>query len=452
MSGWYGVVNSGAINAANPATILALVIGASGNTDARAYSIAASTGYFFQIGSGATTSSKLRIVYRSPSKDLIGGETSSIVFENGVPHVAALRYTPGLFESFVDGKADLTLADTASGTTSGTLWASTNTLWRGSAATQNNTSVVLGLFWSRALSDAEIKSISQNPWQIFKPIPRRIFAPVSAGGTPTLYPSLYTNDQEFYAHTLSQSGGTQTLTPSLFTDSSTFYSHTLAPGAVTAAPGLYNNDQTFYSLTLTTSKTLAATRFDNDQTVFTPVVTQDGGPQYVAPNLFENTQSYFAHSVSVGQVQLYPLLLDNAQVFYAATVSSQAQTIARPSADTSNTGWTPSTGSDLYAMIDEVTPDDADYISTASAGSVCRLGLGAVADPGTSSGQVVSYRASSSTGNGLLVELMQGVTVIATWNHASLPATDTTYQQSLSAAECDAITDYTALSVRLTSL
>lgn len=187
VSGWYGVVNSGAINAANPATILALVIGASGNTDARAYSIAASTGYFFQIGSGATTSSKLRIVYRSPSKDLIGGETSSIVFENGVPHVAALRYTPGLLESFVDGKADLTLADTASGTTSGTLWASTNTLWRGSAATQNNTSVVLGLFWSRALSDAEIKSISQNPWQIFKPIPRRIFASApTAGGLYTL--------------------------------------------------------------------------------------------------------------------------------------------------------------------------------------------------------------------------------------------------------------------------
>lgn len=247
-------------------------------------------------------------------------------------------------------------------------------------------------------------------------------------------------------------GGAQTLSPSLYTNSSTFYSHTLAPGAVTVTPSLYNNDQTFYGLTLTTSKTLTATLYTNDQTFFGPVVTQDGGPQYVAPNLFENTQSYFAHTVSVGQVQLYPVLLDNAQAFYAATISSQAQTIARPGSDTSNTGWTPSTGSDLYAMLDEVTPNDADYISTTAAGSVCRLGLGAVADPGTSSGQVVSYRASSSTGNGLKVELMQGGTVIATWNHATLPATDTTYQQSLSAAECDAITDYTALSVRLTSL
>ena len=34
--------------------------------------------------------------------------------------------------------------------------------------------------WNRALSDAEIRSISQNPWQIFKPIARRLFVPVSA--------------------------------------------------------------------------------------------------------------------------------------------------------------------------------------------------------------------------------------------------------------------------------
>ena len=33
--------------------------------------------------------------------------------------------------------------------------------------------------WDRVLSDAEIKSLSTNPWQIFKPIPRRIFAPVA---------------------------------------------------------------------------------------------------------------------------------------------------------------------------------------------------------------------------------------------------------------------------------
>ena len=42
--------------------------------------------------------------------------------------------------------------------------------------------IPLSLMWNRALSDSEIRSISQKPWQIFKPIPRRIFAEVSAGG------------------------------------------------------------------------------------------------------------------------------------------------------------------------------------------------------------------------------------------------------------------------------
>lgn len=43
----------------------------------------------------------------------------------------------------------------------------------------------LALHWNRALSDAEIRSISANPWQIFKPIPRRLFVPVSSGGANT---------------------------------------------------------------------------------------------------------------------------------------------------------------------------------------------------------------------------------------------------------------------------
>jgi hypothetical protein len=42
--------------------------------------------------------------------------------------------------------------------------------------------VYLVVVWDRLLSEAEAKTVSENPWQIFKPIPRRIFVPVSAGG------------------------------------------------------------------------------------------------------------------------------------------------------------------------------------------------------------------------------------------------------------------------------
>ena len=57
-------------------------------------------------------------------------------------------------------------------------------------------SLNIGLVWNRALSNAEIKSISDNPWQIFRPIPRRISIPpipklpskVGIPGLPTILP------------------------------------------------------------------------------------------------------------------------------------------------------------------------------------------------------------------------------------------------------------------------
>ena len=39
------------------------------------------------------------------------------------------------------------------------------------------------LFWNRALSASEIKSLSDNPWQIFAPRETRLFVPVGGGGS-----------------------------------------------------------------------------------------------------------------------------------------------------------------------------------------------------------------------------------------------------------------------------
>ena len=110
----------------------------------------------------------------------------------------------------------------------------------------------------------------------------------------------------------------------------------------------------------------------------------------------------------------------------------------------------PSAGSVLYDMLDETTPDAADYIYATSS-STCKLALSSVTDPLTSSGQVVSYQAWSPAGDGLTVRFMQGAVQIAAWTHATLPTTATTYQQSLTAGECDAITDYADLFVQFES-
>jgi len=119
---------------------------------------------------------------------------------------------------------------------------------------------------------------------------------------------------------------------------------------------------------------------------------------------------------------------------------------SRPSADVSAGAWTASTGSDLYAMLDEAAADDADYITTAS-GSVCEVALAPLGDPAGNVGHIVRYRLSASAG-GITVRLRQGTTSIASWTHDPAPASPTTYEQTLSGAEADSITDYGALKLQ----
>jgi hypothetical protein len=121
---------------------------------------------------------------------------------------------------------------------------------------------------------------------------------------------------------------------------------------------------------------------------------------------------------------------------------------ARPDADITDGAWLPSTGSDLYSMLDEVTYDDTDYIYTASA-STCEIRLSDPTDPGTSNGQILRYRAKSEDTSTLVAKLMQGSTTIATRTHTSVPGTWTEYTMTLTSGECDAITDYTDLRVKL---
>lgn len=121
-------------------------------------------------------------------------------------------------------------------------------------------------------------------------------------------------------------------------------------------------------------------------------------------------------------------------------------TVARPSSDTSNSGWVPSSGVDLYAMLDETVPDPLDYIQATSVGAVCKMGLSTTAYPGTAN-QAVKYRASSSTGNSVIIRLKDGATTIRSATQALTPV-DTEYTITLTPGEIAAITSGT-LSVEL---
>ena len=51
----------------------------------------------------------------------------------------------------------------------------------GHASTASVNKQVLALVWLRALSATEMAAVSANPWQLFAPLPRRIWAPRAAG-------------------------------------------------------------------------------------------------------------------------------------------------------------------------------------------------------------------------------------------------------------------------------
>lgn len=89
---------------------------------------------------------------------------------------------------------------------------------------------------------------------------------------------------------------------------------------------------------------------------------------------------------------------------------SDARQIARPVSDVTPGAWTPSTGSDNFAVIDEAPASDADYTSTAS-NSLLRVGLAALSSPEAGE-QTVSFRANGSPAKKLIVRLIEGASTV----------------------------------------
>lgn len=116
-----------------------------------------------------------------------------------------------------------------------------------------------------------------------------------------------------------------------------------------------------------------------------------------------------------------------------------------PVADISQGAWEPSSGSDLFAMLDEGSASDVDYID-APVPTTCELQLDAAIDPASSMGHVLRYRLLPGSGY-VKASLKSGSTTIATWGPHRLTETATDYAQRLSIAQADAITDYSDLRV-----
>lgn len=156
------------------------------------------------------------------------------------------------------------------------------------------------------------------------------------------------------------------------------------------------------------------------------------------------TTAYYAHVVHTDSAAN-----DSNRVSSAVFTTFQR---AAPTSDVAAGSWTPSSGTDLFAMLDEASPSDADYIKTGAAADVCTVALGTLSDPAVSTGHQVSYRISGDGVSGIQVELLQSTTVIATWTHDPAPGSPTTFTQTLTGTQADSITNYAALRLRFTEI
>lgn len=134
--------------------------------------------------------------------------------------------------------------------------------------------------------------------------------------------------------------------------------------------------------------------------------------------------------------------------FISIPATGEVQLLS-PISDVSDGDWLPSTGTDLYATVDEASYSDTDYIYATSA-TTCTLALATGSDPAVSTGHTLRYRLLSGSGT-VTVTLKQTSTTIASWGPHTLTGTAQDFAQTLTGGQADSITDYSALRVEITS-
>jgi fibronectin-binding autotransporter adhesin len=121
-----------------------------------------------------------------------------------------------------------------------------------------------------------------------------------------------------------------------------------------------------------------------------------------------------------------------AQTFEIKPAATATPQFARPNADVSDGAWTPSTGADNYAVLDETTVSDTDYSSVTS-NSTLRVGLSSVSTPDTGT-RTLRYRLNGSPAKKLIVRLIENTTTKETFTHDPAPSALTTYSQTVTAS------------------
>jgi hypothetical protein len=143
--------------------------------------------------------------------------------------------------------------------------------------------------------------------------------------------------------------------------------------------------------------------------------------------------------------------VDGAPVSWGAPVItfdevSVTYSFARPTSDIT-TNWTPSTGTDHYALIDEATASDADYIYATAVSQTDEVKLGALTAP---TGDVqIRYRVQGVAASGrVTVSMYQGATLVKADTQRTA---DGNYTMTVTSTDYAGVTDWSDIRLRFVS-
>jgi len=127
-------------------------------------------------------------------------------------------------------------------------------------------------------------------------------------------------------------------------------------------------------------------------------------------------------------------------------------TYSRPSSDVT-TQWTPSTAGPHYALINETTYDDANYIYATAASQTDEVGLQAMSIPTAGTSVLVNYRVQGITGGGsVTVSLYSGATLVKTDTTRTANNTSPAYYtMTVTAAEWASVSNWSDMRLRFVS-
>lgn len=180
--------------------------------------------------------------------------------------------------------------------------------------------ILMAAVWKGArFNDEQARALSTNPWQLFKPVERRIWVPVSAGGGQTISPPVLTRTKTLHGPSISP--GSVDLAPSLVTRSKVLYEPSMSQGGAEQiiVPGLLTRTKTVPSPVVVPGEVdLTPSLLTRTKTIHEPSVSTG---TVLAPALVTRSNTLYSPTVGVGGVTLSPSLLTRGKVIYFPTLT-----------------------------------------------------------------------------------------------------------------------------------